>query len=117
MNPPSSSCDAWLENPDGPAVPLVGNCSFGRSAENAVVIASERASRRHAIIHAQEGGEFWLADLGSSNGTFLNGRRVTQPTRLKNEDTINIAHATITFRQNTARVGDEEDLGASSQMT
>jgi adenylate cyclase len=116
MNPPSG-CDAWLEIADAPAVPLAGNCSLGRSSDNQVVIASERASRRHAIIHAQEGGEFWLADLGSSNGTFLNDRRVTQPTRLKNEDTIKIAHATLTFRQNTVRVGDEDDIGASSQMT
>jgi adenylate cyclase len=115
MNPPSD-CDAWLESSLGPAVGLKGNCALGRSSDNNVVIPSERASRRHAVIHAQEGGEFWLADLGSSNGTFLNGRRLTHPTLLKPADTIQIAHATFTFRQNTERLNEAEE-SAMSQMT
>lgn len=63
--------------------PLVGRSfplndaplSFGRTPENAVVIASALASRRHAEIR-YEGGAYVLYDLGSSNGTTLGGQRV-----------------------------------------
>src|SRR5690349_13298280 len=102
-----TTSDAWLEDSAGGKVALHGNCSLGRSSDNRVVIASERASRRHAIIHAQEGGEYWLADLGSSNGTFLNEQRLTLPTLLKNGDQIQIAHARYGFFQKAAVIDEE----------
>lgn len=114
MTLPSSN-DAWLESSSGTVVPLRGNCSLGRSSENHVVIASERVSRRHAIIHAQDGGEFWLADLGSSNGTFINERRLVRPTLLRTGDIIGIGHERLTFHSATAPV--ESDDEGVSQMT
>src|SRR5437660_448873 len=90
---------AWLETPGRERVPLLGNCSFGRAATNTTVIESPKVSRRHAIINVQNIGEFWLIDLGSSNGTFLNGRRVHQPMRLCDLDQIAIGDYAFTFRQ------------------
>jgi adenylate cyclase len=89
---------AWLEKADGLPVRIQGNCSFGRAATNHVVLADERVSRRHAVIHTQLGGEFWLLDLGSSNGTYINGRRLTKPNRLRNGDTIQIGAFEAVFR-------------------
>jgi adenylate cyclase len=63
------------------------------------VLESPKASRRHAIINLQDVGEFWLIDLGSSNGTFLNKRRVHQPVRLSDRDTITVGDTVFTFRQ------------------
>jgi adenylate cyclase len=63
-----------------------------------VVIPDAKASRQHALVHGQEAGEFWLVDLGSANGTYLNGRRVSQPCRLSEGDQIGIAGLTFTFR-------------------
>jgi adenylate cyclase len=98
--PPSqSSSSAWLENAAGAQFALTGNCSLGRSSDNTIAIPGARASRRHAVIHAQEGDELWLIDLGSSNGTFLNGRRVANPVRLRNGDRLSIADTEFTFHQ------------------
>lgn len=90
---------AWLESRDSKTIPIRGNLSIGRSPRNGIVLDSPKISRRHAIINVQNVGEFWLIDLGSSNGTFLNKRRVHQPVRLCDQDQIVIGDAVFGFRQ------------------
>ena len=90
---------AWLESPGREKILLQGNCSIGRSDKNTVVVESPKASRRHCIINLQNVGEFWVVDLGSSNGTFLNKRRVHQPVRLCDMDLITVGDTPFTFRQ------------------
>jgi class 3 adenylate cyclase len=99
MSSSQSSFSAWLENAAGKQFPLAGNCSLGRSSDNTIAIAGSGASRRHAVIHAQEGEELWVIDLGSINGTLLNGRRVTKPMRLRSGDRLSIADTHFTFHQ------------------
>ena len=67
---------AWLEAADGTRHPIKGSCSLGRTAANTIVLESPKVSRRHALVHLQNIGELWLIDFGSSNGTFLNKRRI-----------------------------------------
>ncbi len=50
------------------------------------------------MIHTQSQGEYWLVDLGSANGTYVNERRVTQPSRLTDGDRIAIARHQFIFR-------------------
>ena len=90
---------AWLESQGRERIVIGGNCSLGRSLKSAVVLDSPEVSRRHAIINLQNVGEFWLIDLGSSNGTLLNKRRVHQPVRLCHMDEITIGDSVFTFRQ------------------
>jgi adenylate cyclase len=98
MTPPEDS-NAWLESSAGTRLELRMNCSLGRATGNDIVIDSTRASRRHAVIHLQNIGEFWLVDLGSTNGTYLNARRIPQPIRLDHEDKIMIGEAVLKFCQ------------------
>jgi class 3 adenylate cyclase len=81
---------AWLEAADGKHHPIKRSCSLGRSAANTIVLESAKVSRRHALIHLQNIGELWLIDFGSSNGTFLNKRRIHHPVRLSDGDQITI---------------------------
>src|SRR5438445_11907712 len=90
--------EAWLER-DGDQLRLEGNCSIGRAGLNTLVLDSPRVSRLHSIIHLEENGAFWLIDLGNSNGTFHNRRRIHEPVRLRDWDEINIGGTTFVFHQ------------------
>lgn len=95
--------NAWIETPDGARIALEANCYFGRSHVNTVKLQSPEVSKRHALIHCQQsdsGTEYWLADLGSTNGTLCNSRRVTLPHLLKDGDVISIQGETFSFRRN-----------------
>jgi adenylate cyclase len=86
---------AWLETPEGERLPLEGVSSLGRDpAQNRYGFNHAKVSRRHALIHAQEGGEFWVVDLGSTNGTYIDGDRVTVPRRLTPGDRLQLGSAT-----------------------
>ena len=89
---------AWLET-NGERHTLRGSCSVGRASANTLVLDLPKVSRMHALIQLQNIGEFWLVDLGSSNGTFLNKRRVHQPVRLHDQDKILIGGRQFIFRE------------------
>ena len=90
---------AWLEAANGRHYPIKGSCSLGRSGANTIVLESPKVSRRHALIHLQNIGELWLIDFGSSNGTFLNNRRIHRPIRLSDGDQITIGDRVFKLRQ------------------
>ncbi|MCX6078378.1 MAG: FHA domain-containing protein [Chloroflexi bacterium] len=61
----------------GKTFPLEGDIiTIGREAENGIVINDAEVSRKHTQFVFQ-GGKFILTDLGSTNGTFVNGQRLT----------------------------------------
>ncbi|MEY2410816.1 MAG: adenylate cyclase [Verrucomicrobiota bacterium] len=112
----SQTTSAWLETATGLNTPIRGSCFLGRAATNHVVLTDDRASRRHAVVQTQgHGGEFWIVDLGSANGTYLNGRRVTQPCRLNDRDHIEMAGQGFTFRQE--RTGETLSVEPSTDKT
>lgn len=90
--------EAWLER-EGREYILQGNCSIGRAALNTIVLESAKVSRLHAIVHSERAGAFWLVDLGSSNGTFLNKRRIHEPVRLRDHDQVAVGGNSFIFRQ------------------
>ena len=115
MTENTDNLDAWLETADGQVWPLERGCSIGRSSTNDIVLSDERVSRKHAIVHRQDRNEYWLADLGSGNGSFLNGLRVALPTRLKNGDCVTVGATVLTFHQ--PRMSARSKPIASSPLT
>ncbi|HZS07276.1 MAG TPA: SpoIIE family protein phosphatase [Blastocatellia bacterium] len=68
--------------------------TIGRSARNDLCLEDPFSSRLHAEVRQRDDG-IWVSDLGSANGTFLNGHRLTSPARLRNGDRIRIGETEI----------------------
>lgn len=95
--------------PDGPGphllegerqIPLGRSCVIGRGAEADIQLTDIGASRKHAEIrHVSEDGKgrFELHDLGSTNGTLVNGQRVAAAT-LTDGDRVTVGTTTLVFR-------------------
>lgn len=64
--------------------------TIGRWTDNDIVLPDRRVSRTHARIE-RRGNEFVLIDLNSTNGTFVNGKRLVEEHFLQNGDMIQIA--------------------------
>ncbi|MFD0071617.1 FHA domain-containing protein [Streptomyces sp. NPDC127166] len=65
---------------------------IGRAPDNDVVVADLVVSRRHAELRAHPDGTYWIHDLGSHNGTFLNGAPVVDA-RVTPEDIVGIGRS------------------------
>lgn len=76
---------------------LSARTTIGRASENDVVLPDQSISRRHAEIIMENGGESILKDLGSRNGTFLNGERIDTG-RLEDGDEVRVGMTTLVFR-------------------
>ena len=86
----------WLVMPDGRRVGIADDIvTIGRLPECAIVLTDPNASRRHAQIR-RDGDTVVLVDLGSTNGTKVNGTRVREQ-RLTDGDTITIGTTTMRF--------------------
>ena len=70
--------------------------TIGRSARSDVCIPDAFASRLHAEVR-QEGDSYWISDLGSANGTKLNGALLTIPIPLHQGGEIQIGETKIRF--------------------
>ena len=79
----------------GAAFTLEGDqISVGRDSTNEIVINDAEVSRRHARLTFQ-GGKYVLEDLGSTNGTFVNGQRLAGPRVLKSGEVVSFGEQIV----------------------
>ena len=74
--------------------------TIGRLPDNDIAIQDQQVSRNHATI-AWEGNQFVIHDLGSGNGTTVNGTRLTGPCPLRDGDVIGLGDVILTFKGTT----------------
>jgi hypothetical protein len=73
--------------------------TIGRGGQNDIPIGSdEYASARHARFEPRQDG-VWVQDLGSTNGTYLNGMRLEHPRRLTPGDIVRIGETDLRFEE------------------
>lgn len=72
---------------------------IGRSSE-AIVLSDQTISRRHAELTPEGDGTWYIRDLQSSNGTFVNGVRVTDRRRLKLGDQVRTGNSLVIYGEN-----------------
>ena len=84
----------------GKAIPIPdgGTVIIGRDSSTALPLRDTMTSRMHCKIQQQEDGGFYLTDLESMNGTYLNGERVRETIKLDHGDLIKIGDTLFTFQ-------------------
>ncbi len=79
-------------------VPLLeSNIGLGRSTTNELCYPEDFGLSRQHLIFEKAHGQWTIRDLGSKNGTVVNGFRISAPTQLGEGDVINAGHLQITF--------------------
>ncbi len=77
----------FLEMPNGLKIPVTGSpITVGRLPGSTIVIDDSRVSRRHAQIASAEDGVVTIRDLGSTNGTKVNGVKITETTATEGDE-------------------------------
>ena len=73
--------------------------TIGRGRQNDIALVhDEYASARHARVEPRQDG-VWVQDLGSTNGTFLNGMRLERPRRLTHGDIVRVGETDLRYEQ------------------
>lgn len=80
-------------------VPCEAVLTLGRDKNSDITLEDLLASRNHAMIRRLGEHDYYLIDSGSSNGSFVNSKRVAMPRLLKNGDCIRIGESELVFKQ------------------
>ncbi|MFN8459179.1 MAG: FHA domain-containing protein [Anaerolineae bacterium] len=88
---------------------------IGREEGLEVVLQDPEASRRHARILWQ-GGRYVIEDLGSTNGTFVNGMQLTAPLALNPGDSIGVGQTALVFQMLATDVGPTASYQAPAEQ-
>ncbi|GAB4215946.1 MAG: adenylate/guanylate cyclase domain-containing protein [Synechococcales cyanobacterium] len=71
--------------------------TMGRDRDNKIVLNDSSVSRHHALLQCLDSTSIYLIDLGSSNGSFVNQRRITIPTLLRDRDQVVVGQTEMLF--------------------
>ena len=92
-------------------------CGIGRAPENRIVLTDSSVSRQHARLFTRE-EYWWVEDLGSKNGTKVNGNLIEGPKRLKQGDGLQVGSFQLVFSSETASASARlADVAAPANIT
>lgn len=92
------------------------NFCIGRNADCDLQLDDPKASRNHAIVqHTGQG--YYLIDIASKNGCFLNSKRISRPSELKNGDQFRIGDTKFVFSEEVTNGDKEIDLNQTMLIT
>ena len=92
-----------VDSPSGPASYAIGDSAFiGRAPDSDVRLDDGAASAKHARV-GRQGRHWMIEDLGSSNGTFVDGQRLVGKRRLRPGDRIKIGRTEMTVEEERGR--------------
>lgn len=82
----------------GSEYPLEAGMTIGRSRSNGIPLSDSFVSHMHARVFPN-GQFFFIEDLGSTNGTFVNGHKVEEPTQLKVRDLVSFGDTVLRYEE------------------
>jgi len=91
-----------IHTPDGRVRPVAlesEKIGLGRSSANELCYGDDAGLSRQHLVFERSGDGWLIRDLGSKNGTLLNGARITSPQTLRPGDRITAGHLTIEYRE------------------
>lgn len=95
---------------NGREIPLrTLSMNIGRDVKAEIVLDDPAISYKHAML-TRQGDDSYLLDLGSRNGTFVNGERISIPHLLKNGDVIKLGETSLIFRVGSMPVSKKENI-------
>jgi DNA-binding CsgD family transcriptional regulator len=83
--------------------------TLGKASENDIALDDPSVSHLHAVLERFPAG-WCVTDLGSSNGTWLNGERIWSSRRVRHDDEIRIGQTRLLFREPTGAAEPETDV-------
>ncbi len=78
----------------GHAVAIYGTTTIGRSPDNNLVLSDGFVSSSHAVLDLRD-GTWWLTDLDSRNGTWVNGEKISQEVEIRPGDVVAIGQVKL----------------------
>jgi pSer/pThr/pTyr-binding forkhead associated (FHA) protein len=91
--------------------------TVGTASENDIALEDPSVSHLHAVLE-HFGAGWCVTDLGSSNGTWLNGERIWSSRRVRHDDEIRVGQTRLLFREPTEAVDHETEVeGAPPALT
>ena len=100
MNTPAARLEVVAGKAAGTSILVAEELVIGRHAEGAGRLADdEEISRTHARVTLDPSGVCEIEDLGSTNGTYVNGSRISGPEELSVGDTIELGQTTLAVRE------------------
>jgi FHA domain len=118
MSSPTGRLEVVAGKAVGMSILVEGELLIGRHAEGAGRLGEdEEISRSHARVSVDSSGSFAIEDLGSTNGTFVNGLRISTPQTLREGDTIEIGGTALVVREVPSLVSEPPAHSAAQQPT